>query len=193
MERFDVIAHDEQSNNRTDRFLCMCCGAVSPIAERGVVIVPQQQWRIGVPRELGLCSDCYSLDLHHILEEIKLREASQKSVPVKMQGSLRNRYYEGMAMPEPQVGMGATKLSYTDRSPYTVIEVLSKSKIVVQADEYERADHNGLSESQSYRFSENPDGNCHVLRRNRYGQWKVLAGETYFLIGRRMAYRDPSF
>lgn len=59
----------------------------------------------------------------------------------------------------PQIGMGATLLSWSDRTPATVIDWDAKKKLVtVQIDNYTRIDTNGMSESQDYEYTANPDG-----------------------------------
>ena len=48
---------------------------------------------------------------------------------MKLEGSLQNRMMEGSTTnKEIVVGMGATELLYTDRNPYTVIEVKAKTE-----------------------------------------------------------------
>ena len=107
--------------------------------------------------------------------------------------------------PEPVVGMPATLLSWTDRNPATVIEVnMSKRYIVVQDDDYRRVDSNGLSESQEYQYTPNPDAPKRIFRKDRKGQWVQhrLNPETNRLVqargcglrlGERERYYDFSF
>jgi hypothetical protein len=99
----------------------------------------------------------------------------------------------------PTVGMGATKMSWSDRDPFTVVEVLTTKAgkvngVVVQSDNAERTDDNGQSECQSYTFTPDPNGYKVTLVRNRKGQWHVK-GEpgSKFCLGSRDKYRDPSF
>ena len=105
-------------------------------------------------------------------------------------GSLQNRLRENGTEIVPEVGMGATELLYTDRNPYTVTEVLSKSRILVQEDNYESADN--VPMSNNWKFSPNPDGNIETLVKTKKG-WKVLKGSTYFRLGSRDKYYDYSF
>lgn len=63
--------------------------------------------------------------------------------------------------PEPYVGMGATILRWSDRSPATIVEVGVFRKmpmIVVQDDNAKRIDKNGMSECQEYEYSPAPNG-----------------------------------
>ena len=75
---------------------------------------------------------------------------------MKLEGSLQNRMMEGSTTnKEIVVGMGATELLYTDRNPYTVIEVKSKNRILVQAD---GAINKATFPDQEWEYSRNPEG-----------------------------------
>ncbi len=111
--------------------------------------------------------------------------------------SLVNNLMANSKSPTPAVGMGATELQWTDRSPYTIVEVKSASRIVVQADSSKRIDGNGMSESQDYEYSPNPNGRKVVVTLRKNGRW-VAEGQpakngTTFAIGYRDAYHDFSF
>jgi len=98
---------------------------------------------------------------------------------------------------KPTVGMGATRLMYTDRSPYTVIGISpSGREITVQEDQAIRLDHNGMSESQEYRYEPDPKGSTAVLTLRKNGRW-IAKGEpmsgTPYAIGYRRRYYDYSF
>jgi hypothetical protein len=122
-------------------------------------------------------------------------------------GSLINHLYSISTKnePEPFVGMPATLLSWTDRDPCTVIEVNMKGRyIVVQEDDYRRTDSNGLSDSQSYEYTINPNGSTRIFRKNKRGEWVLhyVNSETKrlvqsrgcnLLLGRREKYHDFSF
>jgi len=108
--------------------------------------------------------------------------------------------------PEPFVGMPATILFFSDREPATVIEIfeLRKAKhVVLQADDYKRVDNNGLSESQEYVYTANPNGSKYTFRMARNGLWKNVflnaegkyerCGETGLYLGKRERYYDFSF
>ena len=47
-------------------------------------------------------------------------------------GSLNNLLYSRSASPEPEVGMGATEICWTDRHPYTIISVESPTRIILR-------------------------------------------------------------
>lgn len=99
-------------------------------------------------------------------------------------------------MQEIKVGDGATKSVGSDRYPFTVVEVVSPKKIKVQGDSFRRTDSNGLSESQTYEYTPNPDARIVVLTLRKNGRWieqgESLNGSRYY-IGARNAYQDPSF
>lgn len=85
-------------------------------------------------------------------------------------------------------------MGWTDRHPYTVVEVISPKKIVVQEDTATRTDSNGMSDSQSYTYAANPDGKKCILTLRKSGKWMRVGSEgSVFIIGRRMAYHDYSF
>jgi hypothetical protein len=109
-------------------------------------------------------------------------------------GSLNNEMVVSAA-DKPVVGMGATRIDWTDRHPFTVVEVLSDRRVVVQEDSYQRIDSNGMSENQSYEFTRNPEGEKVVISRRNNGVWrKVGATKTdKFVIGSRDKYHDYSF
>lgn len=110
-----------------------------------------------------------------------------------MVGSLTNRLLERQANEEEiKVGMGATIYWYSDRSACTVIEVLSKCKIIIQRDKAVRVDTKGMSESQEYQFEKDTNGmtyECYC----RNGVWKTKGSKQRVVIGKRDEYYDYSF
>lgn len=111
-----------------------------------------------------------------------------------------------IGQPEPVVGMGVTMLGWTDRNPGTIAEVFKVGKtqyIAVQADNYRRIDNNGMSESQEYEYTPNPDAYREIFRIGRNGLWEacrlnengryVKTGGKGLRIGERERYYDFSF
>ena len=92
----------------------------------------------------------------------------------------------------PEVGMGATKLWWSDRTPYTIIRIVSEKCIVIQEDLYRRIDHNGMSEDQTWEMGSNPTGITVSIRKHKDGAWYDANGGKY-LIGKREVYYDYSF
>lgn len=114
------------------------------------------------------------------------------TVNVRGYGSFHNALYGQTKSQEPQVGMGVTELCYSDRHPYTVVEILSPKRIVVQADKAVRTDKNGFSESQTYSYEQQPDSARITLRMNKFGKWKQVgdAQGTTYIMGFRQEYYD---
>lgn len=98
-----------------------------------------------------------------------------------------------------KVGMGATYGIGSDRYPFTVVEVLSETRVVVQADRYKRIDKNGLSELQEYEYTPDPEACRTIVTRRKQGDdyvWRKQGdgkGGGYFGFHGRHAYIDPSF
>lgn len=106
-------------------------------------------------------------------------------------GSLNNALYPSGKNVKPEVGMGATLLSWTDRHPYTVISVSESGKTIrVQEDGYKRTDTNGMSECQGYEFHRDPNGQIFTLRLTKKG-WSHKGQR--FSLGGRDKYHDYSF
>jgi hypothetical protein len=108
--------------------------------------------------------------------------------------------------PTPEIGMGATMLSWTDRNPATIVSVFNKGKtlyIGVKEDHAKRTDSNGFSESQSYEFSFDHQAMIQYYRKTAKGTWesawinpetgRFVKGCGSVTIGQRGKYWDPSF
>lgn len=129
--------------------------------------------------------------------------------------SMTNHLYSRavIGQPEPEVGMGATILMWTDRHAATVAEIVYRSYatlvIAVQEDTARRTDTNGMSECQSYSYEPNPRGRIHYFRRRKNGTWqevtrdRMTPGRVRYLVvegggsglrlGERSEYHDFSF
>jgi hypothetical protein len=115
-------------------------------------------------------------------------------------GSLVNHLYSRSDF-DPMtinVGDGATVLSWSDRTAYTVISVTTK-EIRIQRDKAKRIDQNGMSDSQEYSYTANPDGSIEIVkpvtRGNKKGQWRI-GGKTNgnaVVFGVRDQHYDYSF
>jgi hypothetical protein len=89
-------------------------------------------------------------------------------------GNLTNRIAEKHCLfaidYEVKVGMGATEYMWSDRHPYSVVEVFKNWNnkgydiIALTQDDYERTDNLGMSDDQDYKFTTRPDGNRHYLK-----------------------------
>lgn len=120
--------------------------------------------------------------------------------------SLHNDLYSRMVIgqPEPEVGMGCSILSYSDRHAASVSAVLKPDLIEVRRDHAKRVDGNGFSESQEYEFSPNSEGARSYFKRSKEGFWRevyrnpesgrwVLSGGVKLRLGQRLHYHDFSF
>jgi hypothetical protein len=125
--------------------------------------------------------------------------AARKPRRIPMRGSLHNRLYEGMVgNPAPVVGLGVTITMYTDSHAATVVEVSKSGKrILIQKDNAKRTDTNGMSESQSYEYTPNPEAHKQAFTLRADGGWvregESLRGGQRIVIGFRRAYHDYSF
>ena len=95
-----------------------------------------------------------------------------------------------------KIGDGVTHHVGSDSYPLTVVQIINERKIVAQKDNYKRTDNNGLSESQTYEFTPNPEGAKVTLTLRKNGRW-VEQGEemrsSSYSVGERHAYSDASF
>ena len=123
--------------------------------------------------------------------------------------SLSNHIYSRatIGQPEPVVGMGATVLCWTDRHAATITKVETirrRIHLEVREDKVKRKDNNGLSESQDWECTTNPEGRLYTFRQNENGGWQAVwlnpktnrwsrADGEGLLIGQRRHYHDFSF
>jgi len=92
--------------------------------------------------------------------------------------------------------MGVTGGAGSDCYPYTVVEVLSPKDIVIQSDSYRRTDKNGMSESQEYEITPNPNGGKTRITLRNNGRWVMRGQDKHrsgYSLGFRRAYQDPHF
>jgi hypothetical protein len=125
----------------------------------------------------------------------------------KTTGSLVNALYALESVKVPNIGDGATILSWTDRDPATVIDVEEKGKyiyVTTQDDDFRRVDNNGISEEQSYLFIPDPGGSIRhwritqrgdverVMINEQTGRWNKW-GDGGIRFGERAKFHDFSF
>lgn len=91
---------------------------------------------------------------------------------------------------KPKVGMGATRLMWTDRHAGTIVKI-TPTQVHVQEDTAKRTDGNGMSEDQQYEYSPNSQGAVHVFRKTKRGYRNK--GGNALCIGERDSYHDYSF
>ncbi len=109
-------------------------------------------------------------------------------------GSLVNHLLSGTnGQPAPAVGMGVTVLHWSDRNPGTITRVSDSGKTFwFKGDIAKRLDDFGMSESQSYEYTPNPDGAEIKATLRKNGAWKTSGGHQIRL-GSREKYYDYSF
>lgn len=112
-------------------------------------------------------------------------------------GSFQNGQLGNTESLEPVVGMGATRISYTDRSAYTVIEVgvyRGRKYAILQRDNAIRTDNYGMSDCQSYRYEPNPEAGTIKAVLCNDGLWHMNNKQgANILIGHRDEHYDYSF
>jgi len=120
-------------------------------------------------------------------------------------GSAINAIYSRMTRgaPEPEIGMGATLLHWTDRTAATVI-AWDPPILTVREDTATVVAGSAYDGSAVYAYTENTQGTEHsfrcdkngawaAVRRNpATGRWKKTSGPG-LIVGFRREYRDPSF
>lgn len=113
---------------------------------------------------------------------------------ISQAGNLNNWMMAGRGQQVPKVGDGCTILMYKDRHAATIIDVNKTGKtIIVQRDKATRTDSNGMSESQTYKFTPNPDAGTLTFRRTHDNRWKELKGSLWLKIGERDEFYDFTF
>jgi hypothetical protein len=123
-------------------------------------------------------------------------------------GSLVNMIQGNAQSVDPEIGMGVTFLSWSDRHPGTIQQINVKNgKIVsleVTMDGANRTDNYGMSDAQSYEYIPDPNGFRIIVKQDRNGVWrKAHVTETgqmrvnkncqRVLVGRREKFYDYSF
>ena len=112
-------------------------------------------------------------------------------------GSLQNRLAEMTKQPKPEIGMFATEMLWSDRKPYEIVAIKDERHITVRGLDWKRTDHNGISESQEYEYTSNPENHKCELFLTKNGRWVERIdrhyGCTTFVLGFAERYYDPSF
>ena len=122
----------------------------------------------------------------------------------KRTNSLVNMVYENAKHSEPQEGMGATLLMWTDRYPYTIHKVEKNKKGEVKKlwaskDEFRRTDNGPVrTEAQEYEFfnnNHNRQDTWELFTLRKDGKWHqgTSIKNSVLAIGRRERYEDPTF
>lgn len=105
--------------------------------------------------------------------------------------------------PEPEVGMGATLIMWSDRRPYTIVEVVrykggkkagQVKGVFATEDIATRTDSNGMSDNQHYTYETDPKAHRDWFPHCKTGAFRqhTTAGSP-LRIGDRSYYYDYSF
>ena len=90
---------------------------------------------------------------------------------MRLYGNLINRMLETSTSPEPEVGMPMTVCMWSDRVVYTITEVKSPTRFIVEG--------------------------CTAVTLRKNGQWRfegeTMRGGAGVMVGMADEYRDPSF
>jgi hypothetical protein len=116
-----------------------------------------------------------------------------------MEGSLFNHMMANSNNPQPSIGMGATRILYTDRHAGTIVSVNEKT-LIWRRDAANRIlsnEESFMNDSQSYEFASDPNGTEYIFTLRKNGRW-VQKGESMYSgtklsIGHRSEYYDFSF
>lgn len=113
-------------------------------------------------------------------------------------GSLVNMVYNNSTPAVPTVGMGATRTFWTDRRAGTIVKVSASGKSVEWTDDIAvRTDEHGMSDSQSYSYTTDPDASPITFTLRKNGKWVLLGesinGGSRLIIGIRDTHFDYSF
>ena len=110
-----------------------------------------------------------------------------------MHGSLQNLMASSSTQAHaqtPEVGDGATIVLWTDRTPATVVEVVSRTHVRIQRDRAQYAWPSGIATL----VERDPEGIIEDVRRGKDGRWAISGQRSVsVMLGVRSGYRDPSF
>lgn len=110
-------------------------------------------------------------------------------------GSLINELMENASQSlQPEVGMGATLVSWSDRHAGTIASVSRTGhQILWQRDRAIRMDERGMTDAQEYRYERDANAAFETFTRRRDGTYRVKGGTSRLLLGVRDEHYDYSF
>lgn len=93
-----------------------------------------------------------------------------------------------------EIGMGASIQIGSDSHAATVIDIShNDTRIVLQEDESIRTDKNGWSESQTYEYKRDPNGELYYATLRADNTWRLKGTQSIVRLGSRRRYYDFSF
>lgn len=94
---------------------------------------------------------------------------------------------------KPRVGMPTTIYYITNQKTTTVVYVSAGGrKVIVREDSSIRTDNNGMSDQQTYTYTQNPEGKEHTFYRRAMG-YGGRRGGKYLALDSHQTYYDYSF
>jgi hypothetical protein len=93
---------------------------------------------------------------------------------------------------KPEIGMGATIQHWSDSTATTIIYITPK-RLILREDNAQRVDKNGMSESQEYVYSPNPEGKQWLATLRKDGSWRIAKSTQIVTLDVRRQYYDYSF
>jgi hypothetical protein len=95
---------------------------------------------------------------------------------------------------EPEIGMGATIMMWSDRHACTIVQITHNNKrIVIQRDTVVKvADPNHPDQFQ-YEYQANPEGEILYASKRKDGRYRLMGSKTRVCLGVRDEYYDLSF
>ena len=93
-----------------------------------------------------------------------------------------------------KIGDGCTEYVGSDRYPYSVVEVVTARKVVIQKDFFEIIEGSIAEDRQIYEFKPNPHGQKFAISLRKDGFWRRVGTRNqsyYYHVGKRSARRDP--
>lgn len=162
------------------------------------------RYRFADYKEIRLPRGGETLSIQSMTEQFPIKPPGARHAPsfastrrkenIMQYGSLINLIQDQTIPETPKVGDGATILGWSDRHACTIIGVHPKGKrIEIQVDNAERIDDHGMSDSQSYAYTPNPNGGTYTVTLRKDGRWKIAKDGRTVMIGVRDEYYDYSF
>ncbi len=97
---------------------------------------------------------------------------------------------------EIKIGDGVTYHVGSDRYPYTVIDVISPTKLLIQHDSTKMNKDGDWYGKQIWDITQNPNGGIITISKRKNGYWYQVGqsmSNVFYTVGQRDMYQDPTF
>jgi hypothetical protein len=95
---------------------------------------------------------------------------------------------------EPEIGMGATIVMWSDRLACTIVQITHGGKrIVIQRDTISWIPNPSAPSSPIFQYSPNPQGGIYHATKRKDGSYRLTRKTTMVWIGTRQEYYDRDF